>query len=1151
MEFLAVLFVVALYGLLIFGVVSLVRRASRNRRTREMVQTFESNFEELKRRVESLSLRTSRLDEDNRRFRESIQRLEAALLDSEPTFETPPIVGKPAATVPVELPLPPVPLVGAVSNDASVLTAAAEPAAMAGELAPCLAGVSAQRAVVVHTDIPAVAIEKPRPNVLERREEPSAVTAPERRTGEEWEALVGGNWLNKAGVVVFVIGLSLFLGYSLTRFGPAGRVAIGWAVNIALLGGGVVLERRPRYALFAHGLAAGGWAGCYFTAFAMYALPAARVLENPFVGTVMLVAVAAAMIAHSLAYRSETVTALTYFIGFATLNVAPLSSFTLFASAPLVMSLLAVAYRFQWGPMGVMGVVLTYGSFLVRMATSTEPAAVSQLATAQAILALYWVMFEIFDLLDVRRQRETDVLRTLFPLNAAGLIGTSMLLWGDQPAASLYLLYALTAAAYLVSSIARAKLRPQETFDQDDSLSRAWAGGYEGAITVAAAFAAVAIGLRFSGIRLAGALMLEGELLLLSGLRLNTRYLRGLASIALTAAFVMLIPLFVGPSEGSFVMLGPTWDSWLPIAMLMAAAFYLDRALLRQKTFVFAEPLFASLGTLLVVLLVGHVTPLRFLGLAWLALSLALVEASIRLNVTELRRHAYGVMMIALAAFLVVISRGTPDAAWWQTLTASAAMSYVVAARVSGQAGGVSKEERLLSRQSASWAATALAATAIFYAPGQQYAGLAWLVLAWPLLELGLGIWPECRAQAAVVGTIATSRILAMTEFGFLSPSPFQQLLVLAAGGSLAAAAAIRLFAFGDVERPEQASFRDPCALLSIVFLSLLAWHALPDPIVALAWGGFALVLVETGAGIGWPFLANCGHALAVVTFGRLFLANFVAGGEVFGISTRLLTVAPCVPLFYYLGQRVDSRQSTAIRSRRSALARMYVWIAPVVVAALLRFELGRVFAPGGWAVFALLILVLAVKRRDVDYRLQSYLLSAAAFVRGWTTNFEAPEAFGGLPIEVGIAGVVIASLYAAEFVLPRIWLEHPSTADGMQKDESLLNWVDSHARQIFSILATALLAAMLFHNVPSGFLTVAWALQGLVLLAAGFPGREPILRRSGLVLLGVCLVKVLAYDSRELETLARIMSFTLLGAVLIVVSWIYTRFASRLRRYL
>jgi uncharacterized membrane protein len=312
------------------------------------------------------------------------------------------------------------------------------------------------------------------------------------------------------------------------------------------------------------------------------------------------------------------------------------------------------------------------------------------------------------------------------------------------------------------------------------------------------------------------------------------------------------------------------------------------------------------------------------------------------------------------------------------------------------------------------------------------------------------------------------------------------------------------------------------------------------------------LILIETGLGVEWPFLENSGHALTLVAFCRLFFANFTATGGAWGISTRVLTSLPLVPLFYYLAQSVHSRQSSGIDVlRRGTLERLYIWMAPIVVAVLMRFELGRVFAASGWAVFGLALLVLAVKRRDIDYRIQSYILSGAAFTRGWTTNFESPEVFGGISLELAVAAVVIASLYASEFVVPRFWYDRRSAPDAGEPNHPLLLWVDLHARELFSIFATILLGAVLFHDVPAGLLTVAWAMQGLVLLVAGFSSREPILRRSGLVLLGVCLVKVLGYDSRQLETLARILSFMLLGAVLIVVSWIYTRFGMKLRQYL
>lgn len=76
----------------------------------------------------------------------------------------------------------------------------------------------------------------------------------EKMSSEEWEAIVGGSWLNKLGVFVLVVGIALFLGYSFTQVGPAGVAAIALAVSLAMLVGGAVLERRERYVIFARGL---------------------------------------------------------------------------------------------------------------------------------------------------------------------------------------------------------------------------------------------------------------------------------------------------------------------------------------------------------------------------------------------------------------------------------------------------------------------------------------------------------------------------------------------------------------------------------------------------------------------------------------------------------------------------------------------------------------------------------------------------------------------------------------------------------------------------------------------------------------------------------------------------------------------------------
>src|SRR5215204_7186250 len=77
-------------------------------------------------------------------------------------------------------------------------------------------------------------------------EEAVAVTAipppPSHRSPDEWEAVVGGSWLNRIGALILVVGIALFLGYSLTHLGPAGKVAIGFAVGLAMLAAGVSLR---------------------------------------------------------------------------------------------------------------------------------------------------------------------------------------------------------------------------------------------------------------------------------------------------------------------------------------------------------------------------------------------------------------------------------------------------------------------------------------------------------------------------------------------------------------------------------------------------------------------------------------------------------------------------------------------------------------------------------------------------------------------------------------------------------------------------------------------------------------------------------------------------------------------------------------------
>ncbi len=160
--------------------------------------------------------------------------------------------------------------------------------------------------------------------------------------------------------------------------------------------------------------------------------------------------------------------------------------------------------------------------------------------------------------------------------------------------------------------------------------------------------------------------------------------------------------------------------------------------------------------------------------------------------------------------------------------------------------------------------------------------------------------------------------------------------------------------------------------------------------------------------------------------------------------------------------------------------------------------------------------------RRVRDLCWQSYALAAAACGACWMANLAPPDS-------VAAAAVVVACLYGAQLV----------AAQG------------SRARLYYSLAATLVGAALLYYRISGSLLTVAWGLEGIALLAAGFPLNDRTQRLSGLALLLFCLLKLFGYDLRHLDTLPRIISLIALGLILLAVSWIYTRFRERVQKYL
>jgi len=105
--------------------------------------------------------------------------------------------------------------------------------------------------------------------------------------------------------------------------------------------------------------------------------------------------------------------------------------------------------------------------------------------------------------------------------------------------------------------------------------------------------------------------------------------------------------------------------------------------------------------------------------------------------------------------------------------------------------------------------------------------------------------------------------------------------------------------------------------------------------------------------------------------------------------------------------------------------------------------------------------------------------------------------------------------------------------------------------RTFVVVVLTAVAVFALRKLVAGTMLTLSWAICGFVLLALGFALKERRYRVLGLVTLGISLGRAIFYDLGKLETVYRILSFIGLGAILLVLAYLYTKNREKLAKWL
>ncbi len=828
----------------------------------------------------------------------------------------------------------------------------------------------------------------------------------------EWEALVAGSLMNKLGALLLVIGIALFLGYSFTRLNPAGRVATAAVISASILTAGVFLERRKQYRVFSRGLISAGWAALYTTAYAMYALPSARVISNPFAGSILLLSVSAGMIAHSLRYRVQAVTAVAYFSTFAALALTLSTPFAVASLIPLSASLLFFAWRFEWHAMALFGLFATYGTCISRGSANAP------LYLTTSLFITYWLLFEAFDILRSRRGVQSTGLTWIFPLNAIAFLALTYRAWSIHASQPMWQIAAISALLFFVSAMARVWPGPaavEATLrDPFDCIRR---GTYQAPLTLAAILAGLAILGRVTGFWTNVALVFEAEILYLAGVRFRSAFLRGLARSGFVASLSDV--LWTSAAHfGPVTVLGGSLHNWTPSVIVHVCLFYINRVISRAVS----GYSFAATG-LAVLVIASELAP-RNAPLALFLFALALFELASRKQLVDFRIQSY---LVALAAVVLALSTG-----------------------------GFSPH--------------APASISSFF-------GMC-----------AIGCW------------LFTARILVVRT--------------------------------GELVAKEIATVRDLFGICGSGFALLTLWILLPGPATAAAWTCLALVWLAIASLLNLDSFRWLAAGILGIAYVRLLSVNLSSAWAEQNIAEQWLIPAFVIGSFYWVWHTFRHIRE----GRQRSFAPVFTWLAALAALWLLYLGVDRFYVVSAWAMLGLTLLIAGLHLNVVALRRQSYSVWVLAVVSCIFINFTHS---GRIDMFARISGasLLIGSLFAGEFLLPR----NPNTLGARER----------HARAFASVAAILLLTCLLYHEVSGGLLTVSWGLEALVCLVSGFPARERILRLQGLAVFALCILKLFLYDLRNLETVYRILSFLALGAILLGVSLIYTRFRTQVQRYL
>lgn len=338
------------------------------------------------------------------------------------------------------------------------------------------------------------------------------------------------------------------------------------------------------------------------------------------------------------------------------------------------------------------------------------------------------------------------------------------------------------------------------------------------------------------------------------------------------------------------------------------------------------------------------------------------------------------------------------------------------------------------------------------------------------------------------------------------------------------------------------------------ILVADLLWRELTSAAIALAWGVFAMILLEAARVLPDRPLLIQSRILLLASFARIFFADLNSVATIGHFSARVLTVSILSALYFYVA--LTSEEASRFRA-------ILFWLGTISIVSLIRFQISAEWVAVAWAALVVALYFVGGIRKLSAFRDQSFGLALLVGVRCAFDNFYQIGRWHFTNMR--IATVVAASallyiLFVVTQITKRIRQENETNdAENPAKTSSRLAnalgrfWtlVRIYPQHLFFFVPTILLTVLLSLEVRRGYLTAAWGLEALIIFLIVLKMDERAYRWFSLLLFVLCVGRIIVHDVWNLDALGRIISFMGLGLTLLAVSFLYAKHRELLRKVL